>query len=369
MKIAILHDKGENASMIYRYFMPAYYLQQRGHTVTMHASVDTDGDKILTKEVREADICVMGMAVYSTELNVARIIKKNGIKLVYDSDDWYWDNYYVKFSKDCHESTKAVALLADKVTTCSGSLGDLYHRIHGVPREKLQTIPNFVPCREWDYWYMKKEDKRLAKKTDQVVIGIMGANNHVQDWRDNVDKWLEIQKKYGDKVRFEIMGFPADVKTYIEATKEYISNDGRRAVVELYEKLNELGITFIPRTLKMEEFYPKMCSLGWDIGIATLNNVRSDKGKSFLKYEDYGMARIPAVYRGIAPFTEAVTDGFNGLLANSHDEWINKISELVENPELREKIKTNALYDIKKKYDIETEGIDLYEKTYLSLLR
>jgi len=335
----------------------------------MHPSIDHDGDKILTKEIKEADICIFGMAVYPPELEVAKLLKRNGKKIVYDSDDWYWDNYYVKFSKECHESTRRLALLADKVTVCSGSLGKLYHEVIGVPKKRIQVIPNFVPCREWNYWYEKKREKREALKTDQVVIGIMGASNHIFDWLAHADIWLEIQKKYGDKVRFELMGFPNDVETYIKSTKDYISDGGRESALALYDKLNELGVTFIPRTLKMEEFYPKMCSVNWDIGISTLMDCRSDRGKSFLKYEDYGMARIPAVYSKLPPLTEAVRDYETGLLAVSHNEWIKKLSELIETPSLRDKIKINALYDIEQKYDIETKGIDLYEKTYTSLLR
>lgn len=354
--------------MLYRYFMPAYFLGERGHTVTMHPQCDSNKGEILTKDIKESDICIFGMAVYPVEVEVATMLKKNGKKIVYDSDDWYWDNKYVKFSKECHESTKKLALLADKVTVCSKSLGDLYIKHIGVKPENVQVIPNFVPIREWNMWYEKKREKRESNKTSEIVIGIMGASNHCIDWCNHVDIWLEIKEKYGNRVKFEIMGFPEKIEQFISHNKDILSSEGERAAVMLYGKLKKLKITFVPRTLKMEEFYPKMCSLGWDIGISTLDNCRTDKGKSFLKYEDYGMARIPAVYTGIPPLTEAVVDGFNGLLANSHDEWINQISRLVEDKDLRDTIKNNAVRDIESKYDIETNGIDLYEKVYKSIL-
>ena len=354
--------------MLYRYYMPAYFLKERGHDVTMHPHCDSDKGNILTKDIAEADICIFGMAVYSVELEVAKMLKKNGKKIVYDSDDWYWDNYYVKFSKSCHESTKELARLADKVTVCSESLGKLYVKHIGVKPENIQVIPNFIPTREWDMWYEKKRAKREEKRSNQIVIGIMGASNHIFDWASHVDIWLEIKKKYGDRVKFEIMGFPEKVEQFLAHNKDLLSSRTQTAAIDLYNKLNELDITFVPRTTKMEEFYPRMCSLGWDIGISTLNNCRTDKGKSFLKYEDYGMARIPAVYTKLPPLTEAVVEGYNGLMANSHKEWFSQISRLIEDDELRETIKNNAVLDIKSKYDIEIIGTDLYEKVYKSIL-
>lgn len=44
---------------------------------------------------------------------------------------------------------------------------------------------------------------------------------------------------------------------------------------------------------------------------------------------------IPAVMAPVGVNSEIVTDGENGFLADSDQEWINKLSLLIENQELR----------------------------------
>ena len=47
---------------------------------------------------------------------------------------------------------------------------------------------------------------------------------------------------------------------------------------------------------------------------------------------------IPAVMSPVGVNPEIVSDGENGFLADSEDEWFEKLSRLIESPELRSKL-------------------------------
>jgi len=61
--------------------------------------------------------------------------------------------------------------------------------------------------------------------------------------------------------------------------------------------------------------------------------------------------------------SEIISDGINGYLAKDNDEWIEKISLLIENPELRKTIGTEARKTVEERYSVNSQ-----KDKYLSLL-
>ena len=59
---------------------------------------------------------------------------------------------------------------------------------------------------------------------------------------------------------------------------------------------------------------------------------------------------IPAVMSPVGVNTEIIQDGVNGYLAKTEDEWIEKISKLIESSELRKKIGENGRVTVEKNY-------------------
>ena len=46
----------------------------------------------------------------------------------------------------------------------------------------------------------------------------------------------------------------------------------------------------------------------------------------------------PAVISPVGVNKDIVQDSVNGFLADSHEEWVDKLSKLIESPELRDKL-------------------------------
>jgi hypothetical protein len=75
-----------------------------------------------------------------------------------------------------------------------------------------------------------------------------------------------------------------------------------------------------------------------DIGLAPLPDNRFTKGKCGFKILQYAAAGLPVVASPVGVNTKYVRDGSNGFLAADCAEWIEKISCLLRDPQLREQM-------------------------------
>jgi glycosyltransferase involved in cell wall biosynthesis len=365
MKICYCRDMVLHATTVLRYVLPAHFLEEHGAKVSMAGKAEFSREgKILTPEIKEADIIVMGQVVYPDDVNIAKLLKKNGKKIAYDCDDLYFDNKVKNFNEETLEACREILHLADLVTVCSPYLGKMCEKYGKIKADKIKYIPNFTVTADWDYWW--KATKRADSK--KIKIGMMGASNHAEDWLDMLPILQRIKKKYGNKVSIEIMGMPKDpVGFVLHKNNKDLSQELLNAIVLSYNGYKELGAKFIKVANGLEEFYPAMCRLGWDIGLAPLQNTRTDKSKSYLKYLDYGMAHIAGIYQGISPFTDVI-DERNGLYARTKEDWFEKICLLVESEPLRQAIVGNALKDIKENHNIQKTGWKEWHEAYSSIL-
>jgi glycosyltransferase involved in cell wall biosynthesis len=69
---------------------------------------------------------------------------------------------------------------------------------------------------------------------------------------------------------------------------------------------------------------------------------------------------IPTLMSPVGVNSEIIQDGVNGYLANEVDEWVEKISKLVESEELRKQLGQKARETVLNHYSIESE-----KKNYL----
>jgi glycosyltransferase involved in cell wall biosynthesis len=62
------------------------------------------------------------------------------------------------------------------------------------------------------------------------------------------------------------------------------------------------------------------------------------EAKSELKWIEAGLVGVPTVASATRTFREAITDGEDGFVADNIDEWVAKLSLLIENADLRRKM-------------------------------
>jgi glycosyltransferase involved in cell wall biosynthesis len=90
-----------------------------------------------------------------------------------------------------------------------------------------------------------------------------------------------------------------------------------------------------------------------DIGLMPLNDSEFERGKCGFKAIQYMAVGIPAVVSPVGVNKTIVSHGVNGFHANSESEWINLLTELLENYSLRIQLGQNARQTILKRYSLE----------------
>jgi glycosyltransferase involved in cell wall biosynthesis len=64
---------------------------------------------------------------------------------------------------------------------------------------------------------------------------------------------------------------------------------------------------------------------------------------------------IPTVMSAVGVNKEIISEGVNGFLASSEDEWITKLSLLIESEELRKKIGIEGRKTVIEKYSVDSQ--------------
>ncbi|MFC1699001.1 glycosyltransferase family 4 protein [Candidatus Omnitrophota bacterium] len=91
---------------------------------------------------------------------------------------------------------------------------------------------------------------------------------------------------------------------------------------------------------------------GFDIGIMPLPDNDWTKGKGGFKLLQYLAMGIPAVTTPVGVNSEIVQNGINGYLVNSEEEWIERLSLLIEDSELRQRMGRAGRKRIEEKFSI-----------------
>ena len=73
---------------------------------------------------------------------------------------------------------------------------------------------------------------------------------------------------------------------------------------------------------------------------------------------------IPTTMSPVGVNTEIIRDGENGFLAEAEEEWIDKLSRLIESKELREKLGKAG-----RKTVVEQYSFDAWKEKYLEYFR
>lgn len=115
----------------------------------------------------------------------------------------------------------------------------------------------------------------------------------------------------------------------------------------------ELKIEGVPVVIKKWDYESEVKDLqNFDIGIMPLPDNEWTRGKGGYKLLQYMACGIPCVASPVGVNTEIMQDGFNGFLVRNEEEWVEKLSLLIENPGLRRKMGKRGRVIAEEKYSI-----------------
>ena len=88
------------------------------------------------------------------------------------------------------------------------------------------------------------------------------------------------------------------------------------------------------------------------IGLVPLPDVSWNKHKFIMKTAQYMALGIVPIGTSMASNPEVIRQGENGFLANTDEEWIDRVTELVNDDEMRQRMSANAAKDAQATYSL-----------------
>lgn len=338
------HRIGRNPCQRFRFEQFIPYLEQNGFSVEYSHLLSAADDKVFyqkgryvqkflilikafftrLKDVRRANryaiIFVQREAFFTGTVFFEKRFKKSGAKLIYDFDDALWKldvsegNKLFARLKNPNKTAQLIQL-ADVVIAGNAYLAD-YARKHN---PNVTIIPTTL-----DTNYHQPSGVKPTQKP--LCIGWTGSITTVKHFETIVPVLEQLKAKYGEQITFCLIGDP---DYYCSA-------------------LNLRGIPWKPET--------EISDLARiDIGIMPLPDDEWAKGKCGFKGLQYMALEIPTVMSPVGVNTEIIQDGENGFLAATNEEWIEKLSRLIENESLRQTLGKAGRQTVIKNYSLESQ--------------
>lgn len=321
----------------WRVLWPFTELRRRGYTcdVVMYADVRkisiTKYDIILTPRVTFG-----GSHWLDAWLRDA---KRQGKALIYDSDDDLWSEELVArqvdheaphgtlraerrriLAKHEQERQQRVALLKlyDGVTVSTTPIATAIS-VHSTV--SVEVVPNLI-----DVGRFERDMQRQARMIPEFTVGWAGGGRWEADFTPLAEAWKILAMRYPE-VTFVVFGHAPDALTNAVPEKQLAYIEW--CAIELY-----------PAGLK-----------NIDVGCCVLPDTPWNKSKSANKWLEHSLAGAACV---VSPtvYGDVVESGYNALVANTVDDWVVHIENLIINSQMRSSIAQNARVDIKLKHNL-----------------
>lgn len=350
-------SSGSFGCYIVRCLLPLIANGWDGDHTSIHPWNKTPENKAIA--AKASDVVVFHRPEDSRKLELARLLKSLGKKIVMDNDDTYKDIGAVKlntyFNKERMERglgsvnkiVDAFIIEADLITASTEFLAEEYRKLN----KNVVVLPN---CVDPDYFA-----EPLRNKTDEVRIGITGSIGMSYD----LDILAPIVKHYEHDKRVKIVFFslPANRESNPILNKAYEHE---------YKFLDSVDVEWHP-LVDADVYYDKINSLKLDIMIIPRADNYFNRCKSNLKFLEASMFEIPVIAQGFtdgkSPYQVDPKDQENLVLVTDNSQWIPEIEKLVADKEARLALGKKAKEYVLKNYNIEKRAYlwaDAYNKLF-----
>jgi len=262
----------------------------------------------------------------SLELAVSLVeqVRAAGARLVYALDDNLHDLAPEQLDRPLERRFEILDYFLAQADAIWVTTPALKERVSAYSR-CIITLPNALDERLLvnNRWFQDASPFGEAR----VVIGYMGTYTHDDDLGMVLPALTDICARFPGRVSLELIGAIGKPETF-----------------QLMAGLPYRVINLLPG----ESEYPlfQLWFTGrvrWDIAIAPLLDTPFNRCKSDVKYLDYCAISTPGIYSRVAPYQDSVQHKITGWLAeNTAEGWVQALENLIQEPELRSYLGTNA---------------------------
>ncbi|MBL7952474.1 MAG: glycosyltransferase family 4 protein [Flavobacteriales bacterium] len=334
------HRPGRSPNQRFRFEQYIPHLERNGFACTISHLVDEEDDKYFYRPGnflkklrfvrrsiarRRADVARMNdfdiifvcrEALMTRSTHFERAFKRSKAKVIFDFDDSIWlqnvsdANRMWAWVKDASKTSKLIGL-ADLVFAGNDYLAAYARGFNA----RVEVVPTTIDTEEY---------RPVPVERDAAVrIGWSGSITTIQHFQYAIPSLRILKEKYGDRIAIHVIG------------------DGS------YEEPS-IGVKGQPWRKRTE--IEDLCA--FDIGIMPLPDDEWARGKCGLKGLQYMGLGIPAIMSPVGVNSTIINDGENGFLATDTAEWVEKVSRLVEDPELRRRIGAAARRTVEDHYSV-----------------
>lgn len=241
--------------------------------------------------------------------------------LVFDLDDAVYGTNIMEFSspwlrwlQDCHQTEK-LSRHCRAVVTGNRYLKDIALRFN----ENVSVIPTPV-----DTERIVPRSNGVSSLCSEFVIGWMGMPSGLM-YLDQIKEALKILSGR----------FPIRLCLVTRLSGKSFDMPGVKTEI--------IDWTYESETLHMQRF---------DVAISPQPDNEWTRGKCSLKLLQYMAAGLPTVASRAGMNCEVINDGVDGYLANETDEWVDKLSALIREKDLRQKMGRSARRKVVEEYEL-----------------
>lgn len=342
IKVAVFSREREDWAVIrLRLLDPLAELEKSGRVaVTVVSRYD---ESIPVEEVLNADIWVIHREFADHEyseglLKAARLMGK---VVVFEIDDLVTQlprshamyDYCTRVTPD----VLGAAREADFVTgTTERLLIDLAKDEPSI-LDKAHVLKNVVNTDIWGASFFE----RPQFSGDPFIVGWSGSMTHDDDLALVGDAIRYLSRKHREGIEFHFHGYVPQALKDIPGVKLM-----RGPTVDYHHHIQTI------RDAPMH------------LALAPLTDHPFNQAKSDLKWIEYSIASVPAVFSKVAAYTNSVIDGVNGFLVeNNTQAWIDAIERAMTDESLRRRVASEAFREVKARRTVEASA-EQWDRTY-----
>lgn len=261
-----------------------------------------------------------------------RRLYKTNVPIIFDFDDAIW----LKDTSDANKELDWLKRTSKTADICKMSslviVGNSFLANYAKQyNENIAIIPTTI-----DTNYHKPNTNSV--KNDKICIGWTGSSTTIKHFVTIAPTLKKLKETFKTKIEFCVIS--DNIPIEIDLPINFIKWDKDKEIEQLQR---------------------------FDIGIMPLPDNEWAKGKCGFKGLQYMSLEIPTIMSPIGVNKEIINNGENGFLANSEKEWIDKLTLLISNKELRETLGKKGRKTIEDNYSISSNK-ENYIKLFNNLI-
>ena len=241
---------------------------------------------------------------------------KLGIPIIYDFEDAIYlkdfkgGNWLMNLLR-CPGKFYKTLVFSSQVIVCNRYTRDLVSHYN----RNVTVIPTAIDTDKFTI-------REYGTKDNEIVIGWIGTRSTVGYLKALQDVFVKLSKKYNFVLK--------------------IIGGGKGYAIP--------GVKIINQKWSLEKEVENF--QGLDIGLYPLPDDERSLAKTPFKTIQYMSVGVPVVASSVGGNNDIIKDGVNGYLAASSQEWIDKISLLIEDDKLRRRIGVQGRQTVEEKYSL-----------------